>query len=157
MRRYVWDATAFVYVWREATVPLPTIESIARFVEDERIVFCDEVVDELERIGDESLVFMVRKMKGDRADPGAPYSVLRRVLQLPGLVDEDADGEEAGPSALAQALHLQERGEEVALVTDDVYDKPTRLSVAAGCKHFDIEWMLPWKCLESLSEADLLH
>lgn len=65
------------------------------------------------------------------------------------VIDIDAEMDEADPWVLALALQLQSGGFEVVVVTGDVRDRPSRISLVSACSvfgipHMDLSEALDW-------------
>ncbi len=71
----------------------------------------------------------------------APLALVRDVLQVaPKIIEENATDEVADPYVLAMALHLQESGHDVTVVTEDDVDRlPLKMSMATAAKRLEID------------------
>jgi hypothetical protein len=153
---YVIDASAINHVGRQATAP-GVFDVLLEMIESHEMCFPDEVLDELERLAKGEHAYTWAKAAGaSRLDRGAAYKHLVAVTHLvPALVDAEAEYESSAPCVLAQARSLQLAGFSVRVVTEDVRDKPTRISLAAACAQLDMSWCAVSQCLRDEGHGDL--
>jgi hypothetical protein len=140
--QYVFDASAIVSVQLCSVAPNVVLAEMARRLNAGGLCFCNEVLDELERLArDEAPLAWAVASASSRANKGAPYKCIAWVAEdFKAIVDETARStqEPAALYAVAQALDLKLAKREITVVTEDVRTKPTRASVKDACDHFDI-------------------
>jgi hypothetical protein len=110
-------------------------------VQDGRLIFPKQVVDELERVADPSSPdpqYAWAKQHQANVDARAPaLEEIKDVLNaVPKVLDPDKDtgAEEADPYLLAMAVRLRAEGKDVRIVTEETKDTPRKMSLrtAAG-------------------------
>ncbi len=64
-----------------------------------------------------------------------PFETVKAVLaQVPEILDPEKSGvEEADPYVLALAIHLQEQGKQVTVLTEERKDRPDKMSLTTAC------------------------
>jgi len=130
--------------------------ALTDLVKSHELVFCDEVVVELEHVArNESPHVWAKAVRDSRADRGAAYALVEWVIaNVPDLVDPDAEFDLCAPYVLAQARQLEGTGP-VYVVTEDVVDKPTRISLTAACIQVGALTMTLHDCLIAAGLDDL--
>lgn len=151
--KWVIDSSAINYVATESRDYSATFASLTQLVSAAELTFCDEVVVELERTAPDAALLWAQTVKEQRAHSTAPYATQRWVLyNVDGVVDPD-DRYDAAAQVIAQARALMNGGEEeLAVVTEDTVDKPTRRAISSICQELDIPWTtVP----DMMGEADI--
>lgn len=79
------------------------------------------------------------------------YAILEEVMaQVGDVVEADAPGDPADPYVLALALQLSRAEFEVAVVSDDIVDRPPiKLSIRSACHHLHLDHLT---CTDYLAE-----
>ena len=110
-------------------------------VQDGRLIFPKQVVDELERVADPNSPdpqYAWAKQHLPNVKAAAPsFEDIKQVLNdVPRVLDPDKDTgvEEADPYLLAMAIRLRAEGKDVRIVTEETKDTPRKMSLrtAAG-------------------------
>lgn len=119
-----------------------TFDDLTARIVDGTLCFCDQVVEELNRTAEsEPGALWVATVKRLRQHSGAAMATIRWVTQnVPRLIDPGARND-AAPYVLAQARSLDQDGHKVAIVTEDLHDKPTRRALSDACDHLQIPWL----------------
>lgn len=154
---YVIDASAINYVGRQNNAPL-IFDALQDLISGQFMCFPDEVLDELKRLAKGEYAYSWTKaVAASRMDRGAAYKHLQAVIyQVPNLVDQDSEYESSVACVLAQARSLAYDGHDVQVVTEDVRDKPTRISLAAACATLNVPWCAVSECLRRHNYNGLL-
>lgn len=139
---FVADASAFAEVDR--LVPGESRSGVfiemADLLANKTLVFCDQVAEELERIGvrDHAHLF-VKQGKSNCFHHGADFQLVKRIMKRFSLVRDDERREACGPFVLAQAQELLEGGRPVKLVTEDYRKKiPPLVSIGHAADELGI-------------------
>lgn len=139
---YVADSAAIIEVQNSRPNSSACFNGMTALVEESSLCFPDEVIEELGRLAkDEAGHVWARAVSGSRCHRGAPFNYVTWVLQeCSGLVDATAlaSQEPAAVYVAAQALQLSNDGKEVAVVTEDVHEKPTRQCLAEACERLEL-------------------
>jgi len=153
---YIIDASAINHVGRQRHAPL-MFDVLLGMIASHQMCFPDEVLDELERLArGEHTYTWAKAAAASRFDRGAAYKHLVAVThQVRDLVDAEAEYESSAPCVLAQARSLFLTGHKVKVVTEDVRDKPTRISLAAACSKLDMPWCAVSQCLKDQGHGKL--
>jgi len=110
-------------------------------VQDGRLIFPKQVVDELERVADPNSPdqqYAWAKQHQAHVKAAAPsFEEIKQVLNyVPRVLDPDKDTgvDEADPYILAIAVRLRAEGKDVRIVTEETKDTPRKMSLrtAAG-------------------------
>jgi hypothetical protein len=141
----VWiiDTSSIAQVRRSIANPRKSavFEQMGKLVEEGRLAFPAEVVEELERGADpatpDQQFLWAKKYKAHSAQNQPTLEQVKEVLSVvPTVLDPDKDtgAEEADPYLLAMALHLRDLGRDARIVTEEVRDYPRKMSLntAAG-------------------------
>ena len=116
-------------------------DQMGRLVQEGRLAFPAQVVEELERWADpatpDQQFLWAKKYKADATQNQPTFEEVKEVLaEVPAVLDPDKDAgaEEADPYVLAMALHLRVLGRDARVVTEEVRDYPRKMSLntAAG-------------------------
>lgn len=141
--KWVLDGSAINHVARASANFNTTFAALTPLVVAGELTFCDQVVVELGRTaeGDAGSLW-ADTVKGQRVHETAPYATQRWVVQnVERIVDTD-DRYDCAAQVLAQARSLIENGaEELAVVTEDTEDKPTRRALSDACDALGIPWL----------------
>jgi hypothetical protein len=141
--RWVVDGAAINRVARDSSNYNYAFAHLTDLVNASELTFCDQVVAELERTaeGDPGLLW-ADTVKALRSHSTAPYTTQRWVLaNVDDVVDPD-DRYDAAPYVVAQAKALRDTGnDQLAVVTEDLADKPTRRALADICDELEIPWV----------------
>lgn len=144
----VIDTSAIINCKRvvRADAQWPLFEQLKALVEEGQLCFPRQVADELrqERHHDtpEVWALYVGGLVKHAYEPDTAY--VSQVMSLAGdVVDPDAENDPGDPYVLAQALQVRESGHTVIVVTDDVIDRPPKISMATACGRFDppLSWV----------------
>jgi hypothetical protein len=126
-------------------------------VNESKLCFPTEVVEELERLAKAEAAFIWAKaVAGSRCHKGAPYNYTAWVLETcADIVDETAlaSQEPAAPFVAAQGVQLQDEDIEMTVVTEDVLEKPTRMCLWKACAELELPRM---RLEDFLEDADLV-
>jgi hypothetical protein len=145
-------------------VPVMTVDegeafnALTDLVMSHELVFCDEVVGELEHVArNESPHVWAKAVRDSRADRGAAYALVEWVIaNVPELVDPDAEFDLCAPYVLAQARQLDGTGP-VYVVSEDVVDKATRVSLTTACLRVGAPTMTLRECFVAAGIVDLCN
>jgi hypothetical protein len=116
-------------------------DQMGKLVDIHRLAFPSQVVEELERAADPSSpdqqYLWAKKHKMCATQNSPTFDQVKEVLaSVPTVLDPDKDtgAEEADPYILAMALHLRRTGVDARIVTEEVRDYPSKMSLntAAG-------------------------
>jgi hypothetical protein len=155
---YVLDGPAIVSVALVVPDPNAVFLGMTDLLNEGKLCFPNEVVEELERIArNEAPLVWAKGCAPSRTNKGAPYPFIEWVGQdFPDLIDTTArDTQESGAVyVVAQALTLEDANLSVTVVTNDVRAKPTRASTQQACQHFKIPCM---ELVDFLAALDLLQ
>lgn len=116
-------------------------DKLTVLVQGDGLFFPKEVVVELERWSnpDPSSIDLplgwVKANSHKAAKHGVPFDALKLVLeQVQEVHDPDKLGvEEADPYVLALAIHLQQQGKQVMVLTEERKDRPDKISMTTAC------------------------
>jgi hypothetical protein len=116
-------------------------DKLTVLVQGDSLFFPKEVVVELERWSnpDPSSTDLplewVKANSQKGAKHGVPFDALKLVLeQVQEVHDPDKLGvEEADPYVLALAIHLQQQGKQVMVLTEERKDRPDKISMTTAC------------------------
>ena len=116
-------------------------DKLTVLVQGDSLFFPKEVVVELERWSnpDPSSTDLplewVKVNSHKAAKHGVPFDALKLVLeQVQEVHDPDKLGvEEADPYVLALAIHLQQQGKQVMVLTEERKDRPDKISMTTAC------------------------
>jgi hypothetical protein len=141
---YVADASSLVEVDRivPERLVVKIFNDLADLLQTERLVFCDNVMEELTRISDDqAAAFLFVKLGRHNCFPrGAAYEDVRAILAQFPLIHPNERRQNAGPFVLAQACELLRIGLDVTLVTEDYRKKPPpQISLAAAADQLAIK------------------
>lgn len=141
----VWiiDTSSIAQVRRSIANPRKSsvFDEMGRLVQEGRLAFPTQVVEELERWADPSnpdqQFLWAKKYKAYAAQNQPTLEEVKGALAIVPTVldpDKDAGAEEADPYVLAMALHLRSLGRDARIVTEEVRDYPRKMSLntAAG-------------------------
>lgn len=142
---YVVDTATLLTIQNERSDASECFDGMTDLVQESRLCFPAEVVEELGRLarGEQALVW-AKAVAASRCNKGAPYSFTSWVLEsCSGLVDETAlaTQEPAAPFVAAQAVQIRAEDNEVFVVTEDIREKPTRLCLRQACEQLDLPSM----------------
>ena len=140
---WVIDTSSIAEVRRSITNDKkPTVFArMSMLVEQGRLVFAKQVVDELERTADpdspDAQYKWAKQSEGTACKQAVSLEEVKSVLAtVPGVLDPDKDVgvEEADPYLLALALRLRTEGADARIVTEEKNDMPRKMSLrtAAG-------------------------
>lgn len=147
-RTWLLDTCALSQIHRmeETTVQVQKriFAHLDRLVDDGRIFYPEQVVDELAQNASDASgrpfppYHWAKRNKAVACAHGPLFEALRRVLAHPQAArvldpHKVAGADEADPHVLALAIHLQEEGHHVTVVTEDRRDKPFKLSLHSAC------------------------
>jgi hypothetical protein len=153
---YVVDTSTVIAVQVARTDTDACFIAMTGLVNESRLCFPNEVVEELERLGkDGPSLNWAKAVSNSRCHKGAPYNYTEWVLaEFGGLVDLTASAtqESAAVYVAAQALQIRNNGNELAVVTEDIRDKPTRRCLLDACEHFDLPYL---RMTEFLDDAQI--
>jgi hypothetical protein len=139
---YVADASAFVEIERMVpnTEQSDVFIDLADLIPNEELVFCEQVVTEMERISSRNIAHLfVKQGKSDCFHSGADYNIVRRITKRYTFIDVSDRREVCAPFVLAQAQELIEYGRRVMLVTEDYRKKmPPIISLGAAADDLNI-------------------
>jgi hypothetical protein len=154
---FVIDAPAIIFVGRQHQAA-SIFDALHDLIVTQQMCFPDEVLEELQRLARGEFAYSWTKAAAaSRFDRGAAYKhYVAVVSQVPGLVDADAEHESSAPCVLAQARSLMLEQQTIQVVTEDVRDKPTRLSLASACAQLGVSWCAMAECLRSCQVGHLL-
>ena len=141
----VWiiDTSSIAQIRRSITNPRKSavFDQLGQLVSNGRLVFPDQVVEELERAADPTSPdqqFLWAKKHREKAIRNQPtLDGVKEVLSVVPMVldpDKDSGAEEADPYILAMAVLLRGTGVDARVVTEEVRDYPKKMSLntAAG-------------------------
>ena len=140
--RWVLDSSAILEVARGSSDYRDTFSDMTDLVDDGEMTFADKVPAELRRTDEEGPACLwADTVKAQRQHKAPKYSVRRWVADnVDGLIDPD-DLRDAAPEVVAQAKELLKDHEELTVVTEDVYDKPSRKAMSTVCDELGIPWV----------------
>jgi hypothetical protein len=136
---YILDATAVVALEDCCTVesvPFQAVlDALTGLAEMGDFVCPPIVVKQVRTFADGEFVSTwLRSTAGHFGDVVDPWDYLETVLlECPGLIDPDSTQESPQAVVLALALHRQDVGAEVLVVTDQWSDLPNRQSLGSAC------------------------
>jgi hypothetical protein len=138
---HVIDAPAINYVGRKIEAPA-IFDALHDHIQEEKLCFPDEVLEELKRLAKGEFTYSwVKAAAVSRFNKGAAYKHYVAVTsQVTELIDIYAEHESSCAAVLAQAYSLILAGHPVTVITEDVRDKPTRISLAAACERMHMTW-----------------
>jgi Domain of unknown function (DUF4411) len=154
--KYVLDVSTINAISLDVPDPELVFDRLTDLVKEGTVCFSNEVIDELKRLAEGELAYTWAKAAGTaRREKGAPYDYVQWVADnVRDLVDEYAEYESAAPTVLAQACYLKADGQEVCVVTEDIRDKPTRISLGSGCAQAGIRSIRLQQFLEELNNDE---
>jgi rRNA maturation endonuclease Nob1 len=148
VRTWVLDTCALSQVHRleETTVQVQKriFEHLDGLVTEGRVFYPEQVVDELAQAASNASgrpfppYHWAKRNKPLACACGPLFEVLRTVLAHPQATrvldpHKVSGADEADPHVLALAIHLQDEGHHVTVVTEDRRDKPFKLSLHSAC------------------------
>lgn len=115
--------------------------TLATMVTEEKLVFPKEVVKELQRYSNPDTALQDLPLQWALSNSpiatrhSVPLEVVKAVLsQVPEILDPDKPGvEEADPYVLALAVHIQDQGRQVTVLTEERKDRPDKMSMTTAC------------------------
>lgn len=136
------DGSAINRIAAESLNYNATFSALTELVEDGKLCFADEVIDELERTAEnEPGALWAATVKGQRHHKGANMSTQAWVVRnVEDIVDEGARND-AMPQVLAQVRALRQEGNNTTVVTEDLIAKPTRRALSDACVELGIDWV----------------
>jgi hypothetical protein len=135
---YVCDVSALIAIADLTSRPAAVFAVLTDCVNTDVLCYCDEVMTELDDRDDEAAMW-ARAAASDRCNPGATFSTVDWVVkELPALVDTITTRESAAAPVIAQAVSLRDAGEDVTVVTEEIQERPARISVGAACGRLGI-------------------
>ncbi len=134
---YVLDTSAIIRV-KEICPPdrqQDVFNHLTQMAQVGLITYPRLVVEDLKRYAEKDLPFFWANANYSSLTCTAPTDCyLRRVMQVAGeVVDPYKNREDSDPYVLALALYLQDQGYQVVVVTNDVRDKSTCISMTTAC------------------------
>jgi hypothetical protein len=141
---WVIDTSSIIAVRRQVTVAVrkQTFASMSQLVNDGRLIYPPEVLDELERNTDlknpdDQYKWCKANAAQAHARESCDYEEVRAVFaEVPDVLDPDKEGgvEEADPYVLALARKRRDAGVDARVVTQETKDTPMKMSMntAAG-------------------------
>ena len=115
-------------------------DSMSVLVDNGKIVFAKQVVDELERAVDphspDAQYSWAKQNEGKATEHAPSLGEVKGVLaQVPRVLDPDKDtgAEEADPYLLALAVRLRAEGKDARIVTEEIRDTPRKMSLNTAC------------------------
>ncbi|MBJ7329156.1 MAG: DUF4411 family protein [Solirubrobacteraceae bacterium] len=140
--RWTIDGSAVNRIAEESGNYNAAFAAMTDLVTDGELTFCTEVCDELERTAEnEPGAVWANAIKGQRQHKGASMTTLAWVIRNVGRVSDPEARYDAMPYVVSQARQLHVDHNNLAVVTEDVLDKPTRRSLADVCDELHIPWM----------------
>lgn len=148
MSKLIWtiDTSSIIQVRRlENRKKAAIFRRMGKLVEEGRLVFPKEVVEELERFADpdapDEQYEWAKRYEPEACGNQPSLELVREVLEkVPKVLDPNKDTgvEEADPYVLAMARRLQAEGKDVRIVTEENKESPTKMSLrtAAGVLGF---------------------
>lgn len=148
VRTWVLDTCALSQIHRleETTVQVQKriFDHLDGLVTERNIFYPEQVVDELAQAASNASgrpfppYHWAKRNKPLACACGPLFEVLRRVLAHPQATrvldpHKVSGADEADPHVLALAIHLQDEGHHVTVVTEDRRDKPFKLSLHSAC------------------------
>lgn len=134
---YVLDSATLLTIQNFRNDAADLFDGMTTLVQDSRLCFPPEVVEELRRLAHkEQALVWARAVPDSRCNKGAPDNYTSWVLySCPTLVDGTAlaNQETAAPFVAAQAVQIRTEGGEASVVTEDIYEKPTRTCLWQAC------------------------
>lgn len=139
---WVVDTSSVAEVRRsiENTRKKEVFESMSILVDAGRIVFPKQVVDELERVADphspDAQYQWAKQNEAKAAEYAPSFEQVKDVLAaVPRVLDpeKDAGAEEADPYLLALAVRLRAEGKDARIVTEEIRDRPRKMSLNTAC------------------------
>jgi hypothetical protein len=139
---YVVDTATLLTIQNDRPDGPQCFLGLTDLVNESRLCFPTEVVEELERLAkDEAALIWAKTAASARCHKGAPFNYVTWVLEVcEELADLSAPAsqEPAAPYVAAQALELKTESVEIAVVTEDVLEKPTRKCLAQACEDLEL-------------------
>ncbi len=121
-------------------------ETMTKLVERRELLITPQVENECERAKHPDVpgawaLAIADHFPGVR-DPD--MNTVKEVLRgHPKSIDPDGEKEQADPYVVARAVELQNAGEDVCVVTDDVKNRlPAKSSIADACAGFGVDWIM---------------
>jgi hypothetical protein len=139
---WVTDTSSIIEVRRATTVAVrpKTFAGMTKLVSEGRLVFPAEVLEELKRNTDPKAPDEQFKWANDnsgKAHAGAKCDLndVKAVLkEVPTVLDpaKDSGAEEADPYVLAVARKLRAQGIDARIITQDIRDTPSKMSLSSA-------------------------
>jgi Domain of unknown function (DUF4411) len=149
---YVVDTAALLSIQNGRPDSANCFLGMTDLVNESRLCFPTEVVEELERLAkEEGALVWAKTAASSRCHKGAQYNYVAWVLETcEDIVDKSAQAsqEPAVPYVAAQALELKTEKFDVSIVTEDILEKPTRMCLRQACEDLEIPHMRIQKFFE---------
>jgi hypothetical protein len=148
---YVFDGSSIIAVGlRQDAAQI--FELFGDLIHANRACFCDEVLDELSRLArEEQANTWAKAIASSRCHKGASYKIWGWVAQnVPDLIDHDAEHEGSSVGTLALARELEKWTIAPVVVTEDIIDKPTRLSLTTACQRLSVSCCRVDECVRAV-------
>ena len=156
----IWDTSSVVHI-RERVPRASRADVLRRLLAlagNQQVLLPHQVIEELERFRGASgrrdeLAAWARRCERVGASFHPRLELVKGVLRAaPSLIDADAEFEEADPYVLALALERAEIGDRVVVVTNDVRDRPTKMSLSTACGLLGVASV---PCLPHLARSEI--
>jgi rRNA-processing protein FCF1 len=142
---YVIDTAALLTIQNGRSDSANCFLGMTDLVNESKLCFPNEVVEELERLArEEEALVWAKTASSSRCHKGAPYNYVAWVLQAcEDIADKSAhvSQEPAAPYVAAQALELKTENVEALVVTEDVLEKPTRKCLRQACEDLELPFI----------------
>jgi hypothetical protein len=124
------------------------------------LTYPSQVVDELERFAEGDFPALWAKSCQRHLKFGdPPEDYVKRVLKeasdlyrgrVRTVVDPNKTHEDADPYVVAEALYLKDQGRNVAVITNDRFDTPSRIAITTACKMLKLPFQTAQDFLRTL-------
>jgi hypothetical protein len=153
---YVFDGSSIITAGLLDDAP-EIFDLFGELIHGHRACFPDEVLAELGRLAkDEHPNTWAKGIAPTRCHKGASYKIFGWVAQnVQDLIDYDAEHSSPAAAVLAQARELSTPAFEAIVVTEDIIDKPTRISLATACQQLDMPYVRLHECIRRTKSENI--
>lgn len=140
--KWTIDGAAINRIAEQSSNYNAAFDAMTKLVADGELTFCDELVGELQRTAEnEPGALWANTVKSQRQNTGAGMATLGWVMRNVKAVQDPEDRHDAAPHVIAQARALAADHPGLAVVTEDILEKPTRRALSDVCDELQIPWL----------------
>lgn len=140
---YILEARAIVEIFSRCGSPPDTAKRLNALVTSGELTFPEQVIDELKASHDaEPCLLWAIGIKPSLPACAVPWDRLQDVLDdYPDLNDAGSKRDLSGPAVIAQSRELADGGAAIAIVLEDVGEKPSRMSLEEACNQENCQYL----------------